>query len=81
MEYHMQCRWKAAEFFAIATASKVKTEKHIQAISWQKPPVGWMKLNTDGVAHDNAWGGGGVEEYLEMNTTTRSMGLLEIMGR
>ena len=58
VEYHMQCRWKAAEFFAIATASKVKTEKHIQAISWQKPPVGWMKLNTDGVAHDNAWGGG-----------------------
>ena len=76
----MQCRRKAAEFFAMVAASKVKTEKHIQAISWQKPPAGWMKLNTDGAARDSAWGGG-VEEYGEMNTTTGSTGLLEIVGR
>ena len=62
MEYHMQCRRKVAEFFAITVASKVKTEKHIQAIFWQKPLAGWMKLNTDGAAHDSA-GGRGVEEY------------------
>ena len=59
MEYHMQSRRKRAEFFAIAAASKAKTEKHIQAISWQKPPAGWMKLNTDGAARDSARGGGG----------------------
>ena len=60
VEYHMQCRRKAAEFFVIAAASKVKIEKHIQAISWQKPRAGWMKLNTYGAAHDSA---GGAEEY------------------
>ena len=60
MDFHMQCRRKAAEFFAIAAASKVKTGKHMQAISWQKPPAGWMKLNTDGAAHDST---GGVEEF------------------
>ena len=61
MDFHMQCRRKAAEFFAIAAASKVKIEKHIQAISWQKPRAGWMKLNTYGAARDSA--GEGVEEY------------------
>ena len=60
MDFHMQCRRKAAKFFAIAAASKVKIEKHIQAISWQKPRAGWMKLNIDGAAHDSA---GGVEEF------------------
>ena len=39
-----------------------------------------MKLNTDGAARDSA-GGGGVEEYWEMNTATGSTGLLEIVGR
>ena len=61
VEYHMQCRRKAAEFFVIAAASKVKIEKHIQAISWQKPRAGWMKLNTYGAARDSV--GEGVEEY------------------
>ena len=56
----MQCRWKAAEFFAIAVAGKVQAEKHLQAISWQKPPAGWAKLNTDGSSRDNAGGGGGI---------------------
>ena len=56
----MQCRRKAVEFYAIAVAGKVQAEKHTQAISWQKPPAGWTKLNTDGSARDSAWGGGGI---------------------
>ena len=53
-EYQMQCRRKAAEFYAIEVARKVQAEKHTQAISWQKPPAGWTKLNTDSSARDSA---------------------------
>ena len=61
-DFHMQCRRKAAEFFAIAVMGKVQAEKHLQLISWQKSPAGWAKLNTDGSSCDNA-GGEGAEEY------------------
>ena len=31
---------KQQNFFAIAIKGKVQAEKHLQAISWQKPPTG-----------------------------------------
>ncbi|KAL4632807.1 hypothetical protein ACB092_04G077300 [Castanea dentata] len=58
-EFYMQCRQKVAEFFAIAVEGKVQAEKHLQAISWQKPPAGWVKLNSDGSARGSAEGWGG----------------------
>ena len=57
-KFHMQWRRKVAEFFATVVAGKVQAEKHIQAISWQKPPASWAKLNIDGSSRDSARGGG-----------------------
>nr|POF21004.1 hypothetical protein CFP56_59198 [Quercus suber] len=45
-----------------AVAGKVQAEKYIQAISWQKPPVGWAKLNTDGSSCDCVGGWRNTEE-------------------
>nr|POE76476.1 putative ribonuclease h protein [Quercus suber] len=45
--FHIQCLKKAAEFFAIAMEGRNKSDKQHQAVSWHKPPLGWVKLNTD----------------------------------
>ena len=45
--FHIQCLKKATEFFAIAMEERNKPDKQHQVGSWQKPPLGWVKLNTN----------------------------------
>ena len=42
--------------------AKIPKAKSVVAVGWEKPPVGWAKLNSDGSALGNPGraGGGGV---------------------
>lgn len=53
----------SVEFFSIGMNAKLTKAKTIVAVGWEKPPVGWVKLNSDGSALGNlrrVGGGGGV---------------------
>ena len=62
-----QSTWKRciqayAKFFSIGLDTKIKNPKTIVPVRCDKPPVGWMKLNSDGSALGNPGraGGGGL---------------------
>lgn len=47
--FHIQClKKKVAKFFATAMEGKVRPKEQLKEVSWQKPPMGWAKLNKDG---------------------------------
>ena len=53
----------SVEFFSIGLNAKLPKAKSIVAVGWEKPPVGWVKLNSDGSTLGNprcVEGGGGV---------------------
>ena len=56
------CIKKSAEFFAIVGDKPNKNLRTNIQVKWTKPPVGWLKLNTDGFAVGNPGiaGGGGL---------------------
>ena len=46
--------------------TKTKQLKTVVPVGWEKPPRGWMKLNTDGSAmknSDRAGGGGLIRDH------------------
>ncbi|XP_075669750.1 uncharacterized protein LOC142639464 [Castanea sativa] len=45
-----KCKLSATEFFAIGMRTKLSISKSLVPVAWRKPPVGWAKLNTDGLA-------------------------------
>lgn len=53
---------QASEFFLCADQAKSISCKSIKKIRWEKPEVGWMKLNTDGASNPllGSAGGGGL---------------------
>ncbi|KAK9986020.1 hypothetical protein SO802_030971 [Lithocarpus litseifolius] len=44
---------QAVEFMHCIASPRMPTHRFIQRIRWEKPPVGWMKLNKDGLASGN----------------------------
>ena len=61
-----KCFQAGIEYFAIGLASKIKQQRTIVPVGWEKPPRGWMKLNTDGSAMrspDRAGGGGLIRDH------------------
>ena len=49
-----KCNQSSAEYFSIEMKTKVPLSKTCVLVSWQKPHVGWAKLNTDGSALGNS---------------------------
>ena len=43
----------STEFFAIGLEAKSKPVKTIIPVGWEKPPWGWLKLNSDGSSINN----------------------------
>ena len=61
-----KCLQGSAEFFSIGLPSKVRQLKNVVSVGWEKPPRGWVKLNTDGSAMknpDRAGGGGLLRDH------------------
>ena len=52
----------SVEFFPVGLNAKLPKAKTVFAVGWEKPPMGWAKLNSDGSALGNPGcaGGGGV---------------------
>ena len=52
----------SAKFFSIGRNVKMPKAKIVVEVGWEKPPMGWAKLNTDGSAIGSTGraGGGGV---------------------
>ena len=57
-----RCFQSSAEFFSIGSVNKAKNLKSVIPVGWEKPPRGWVKINTDGSAmkNPNRAGGGGL---------------------
>ena len=57
-----RCIKESIEFFFIGMNTKLPKAKTIVTVGWEKPPEGWAKLNSDGLALGNLRraGGGGV---------------------
>ena len=56
-----KCIQGDVEFYYIGLSLKTKQLKNVVSVGWEKPPRGWVKLNTDGSAMknpDRAGGGG-----------------------
>ncbi|KAK9992118.1 hypothetical protein SO802_027103 [Lithocarpus litseifolius] len=56
----------SVQFFSIGMNAKLPKAKTIVALGWEKPPVGWAKLNSDGSALGNpgrAVGGGVIRDH------------------
>ena len=53
---------EAAEFFSVGRNAKMPKARIVVEVGWVKPPMGWVKLNTDGSAIGSMGcaGGGGV---------------------
>lgn len=49
-----RCIQGSAKFFSIGLEAKIKTPKTIVPVGWEKPPMGWMKLNLDGSTLGNS---------------------------
>nr|POF26595.1 hypothetical protein CFP56_54222 [Quercus suber] len=45
------------EFFSVGLNAKLPRAKSVVAVGWEKPPVGWAKLNSNGFALATACGG------------------------
>ena len=61
-----KCFQDSVEFYSIGLPSKVKWLKNVVSVGWEKPPRGWVKLNTDGSAMknpDRAGGGGLLRDH------------------
>ena len=43
----------SVEFFPIGLNAKLPKAKSIVAVGWEKPPMGWVKLNSNGSALGN----------------------------
>lgn len=56
---YRKCIQSSAEFFSIDMKNKIPLSKTCIPMSWQKPPVGWAKLNTDRSALGNLGRAGG----------------------
>ena len=41
------------EFFSVGLNAKMHKAKSVVVVGWEKPPVGWAKLNSDGSAFGN----------------------------
>ena len=52
MRYSIEC-------FAIGLEAKSKPAKSIIPVGWEKPPWGWLKLNSDGLTINNPGKAGG----------------------
>ena len=52
----------SVEYFSIGLNAKLPKVKSVVAVGWEKPPAGWVKLNSDGSALSSLGraGGGGV---------------------
>ena len=48
-----KCIRDSAEIFSIGTKSRLNRTKAVIPIAWERPPMGWMKLNSDGSALGN----------------------------
>ena len=63
---HTRCIKDSAEFFAIGSKDRCNKMKKVIRVAWEKPPLGWLKLNTDGSALGNpgkAEGGGLIRDH------------------
>ena len=60
--YFKKCIMAAAEFFSVGRNAKVPKARIVVEVGWVKPPMGWVKLNTDGsaIGSTGCAGGGGV---------------------
>ena len=62
----MKCIKESAKFFAIGAKDRCNKMKKVIQVAWEKPPLGWMKLNNDGSALGNpgkAGGGGLIRDH------------------
>ena len=62
----MKCIKESAKFFAIGAKDRCNKMKKVIRVAWEKPPLGWMKLNNDGSALGNpgkAGGGGLIRDH------------------
>ena len=59
---HTRCVKDSAEFFAIRSKDRCNKLKKVIRVAWEKPPLGWLKLNTNGSTLGNPGkaGGGGL---------------------
>ncbi|KAL0006019.1 hypothetical protein SO802_013580 [Lithocarpus litseifolius] len=63
---HIKCIKESAEFFSIGAKVRCNKMKKVIRVAWEKPPLGWMKLNSDGSALGNpgkAGGGGLIRDH------------------
>lgn len=61
-----KCSQYNIEFYSIGLEAKIKQSKTIVPVGWEKPPRGWMKLNSDGLVLRNlrrAGGGGLIQDH------------------
>ena len=61
-----KCIRDSAEIFSIGTNSRLNRMKAVIPVAWEKPPIGWLKLNSDGSALGNlgkAGGGGLIHDH------------------
>ncbi|KAK9991626.1 hypothetical protein SO802_026611 [Lithocarpus litseifolius] len=61
-----KCIQNSVEFFSIGIITKTRQLKTIVPVGWEKPPRGWLKLNSDGSAMRNperAGGGGLIRDH------------------
>ena len=57
-----QCIAQVVEYFYCVGKIKMQRSKVVVNVRWNKPPIGWFKLNTDGASMGNPGkaGGGGL---------------------
>ena len=61
-----KCIRDSVEIFSIGTNSRLNRTKAVIPVAWEKPPIGWLKLNSDGSALGNPGkvrGGGLIRDH------------------